>query len=1730
MVDKPSVDFGAFEEETPKVPLKREPIRVPPAVTQQRVAPQQVTPTRPKTGGVNFDALDEQVPSGNLTPTLQKYSEVRKEASSMTRAEAIAFAGVMGVGDTYRGVKQINGLDIKDMKESDQKLRAIFANPEYGSEAKAAWIGGMVLDPAGWMIPLGKARTVGKLALYGAASGALSGLLGYVDSEDDEWQQRLINAGIGAGAGAVLVPAVSKGVEALTNTLTKTKAGSVPLAGVAPGRASDAPLDLVEPLDDLSTIIQKVPQKRTLMQPVKQMYQSVVGEPLKKFVFTNGGSLAFAAIGTTALNGILDDTEIDETSRTVALMSGFAALATTGKLTSKTALGQWTARQFIDNYGLPAEAVALRKAAGRQANNMAGSIMEIITEANKLDPLEQASFYKAIQGVGTATTPEMQVLVDSARNWIKDAGQQMVDLGLLDKDVYLKNIDSYINRSYTEHLNKTKEQKGLGERFVRKMRLIGTEVRTRGVVKEVSDARIQHYVSQGYEVWGKGNQKGTTKVRRQLTDPERLALGEIENGSFALARTSRLMINDISRAKYYNSMSQNFGVNLPKEFGDANSYVDAMGPDALDLLGKGYAPIKEMIKKGEKLVLLEGSTVKGTSLKQYGDLEGKWVPESIYRDLKATEAYTNFKNHPFFKPYREIQQYWKIGKTAWNPAVHMNNVMSNIVMFDFAEGSYKDLGWAFAEMLKGPEKSKYVQEAIKNGVFDADLFSQELNKQNRELLKDYLIFKGDTESDLLQNVTKMIKKMEGGQKGWLPAQLYQWEDKVFRLALYKGRVERGFDVQTSVNEARKWFIDYDINAPMINYMRETVTPFLAYSYRVIPLLTEAAIMRPWKFAKWAAFGYGLSYMGEDVSETDTAKERRMMANWQQKDIFGASIMPPTMLKLPLTVDGVPQYLNVERWIPGGDVFESKSSDNPLPAFLAPSGVGMALISGLFGIDSFRGEKLKGIIEDSTINNLKVKGEYLANQLLPNLPVPFGLTTPASKKLEDSIKGVNSPWTEPIPVWQAIIQLAGIKVTPVDLAKAEPRAAAEFVGKVNEIRKNVAENSAKDLAYGRITLEQHEKNIKNAVDMMQKLYRDFTEKKTGVRPPKNQGETQEVNPINKYNGGGKVYKDPETGISEGPKGVLKDGFLPSRMDVRKKLTEMGALGPIYPNLPRGVKNELIPLNVRALVSHVLGNDTPITEKHLVPEDLEKLKEVTIQQLMRGRNKLVDEDYTGTHPDKPGGYSSGLPFFELVKQSRSDPATRLASTLGEASIKKNAKGETIIYDIYNFANKGRAARKQEMRDKGYVKVIGESAARQGFYGLLSSAVTATMNVDDDTKGAPVEINLGVLNIPKPKGKVKGIPPVKPKGYAGGGTVSRREAALATGDTGPFDTPRETPKPLKDLKGFFEKELEPSYDSKGKKLERPELFPFQFDSKTGETRWVIPNSVRSAAKSLIQLFEGPYSGELKPEDALALAITSAPAGLLVPKGSVGMFAGSLSRTAKLGAKARAIHHEAEGLDGEEIRQATGWFRGKDKEWRYEIDDSQSSSKIREILEEFGAKSLKDFHYLNLDQVISHPKLFEAYPKLKDIQVKEMMDMVGQKPRGAFSSTNNTIYLNTAENTPEVMHSTLLHEIQHAIQGIEGFKGGTSREAMLNALKPPKESLAPFSRDDFNKAQTEASKRYNAAAGENEAVATQNRMDYTEENRKHLPPEWDMRAPLDEQILDYKRGGFIKKKRKTK
>ena len=139
----------------------------------------------------------------------------------------------------------------------------------------------------------------------------------------------------------------------------------------------------------------------------------------------------------------------------------------------------------------------------------------------------------------------------------------------------------------------------------------------------------------------------------------------------------------------------------------------------------------------------------------------------------------------------------------------------------------------------------------------------------------------------------------------------------------------------------------------------------------------------------------------------------------------------------------------------------------------------------------------------------------------------------------------------------------------------------------------------------------------------------------------------------------------------------------------------------------------------------------------------------------------------------------------------------------------------------------------------------------------------------------------------------------------------------------------------------------------------------------------------------------------------------------------------------------------DAKVIKMATGWEKGVDGKWRYEMPDA----KIKDMKDIGGGNIVKRFdddmlwNDGKLADVIDAPGLFEAYPQLKDVRIDTDEIMNDMPSNGVYNAKTNTITIHADEL--KYMNSILNHEIQHAIQYIEGFAKGGSPEQMEKEFK---------------------------------------------------------------------------------
>jgi hypothetical protein len=355
------------------------------------------------------------------------------------------------------------------------------------------------------------------------------------------------------------------------------------------------------------------------------------------------------------------------------------------------------------------------------------------------------------------------------------------------------------------------------------------------------------------------------------------------------------------------------------------------------------------------------------------------------------------------------------------------------------------------------------------------------------------------------------------------------------------------------------------------------------------------------------------------------------------------------------------------------------------------------------------------------------------------------------------------------------------------------------------------------------------------------------------------------------------------------------------------------------------------------------------------------------------------------------------------------------------------------------------------------------------------------------------------------------------------------------------------------------------------RPEAIDMGF--LAADVAPIARSAVRGASKVATKGSDRLVQAIMKNKDVTGMDAIKA-AGELSPVKQI--FAGQKSAGANLEKlkQAQAMIPEGEDIASDLSRQVykdTGWFRGADGQWRYEINDKPAytanelekgkfkkaqqawfgvkgeanqfadglrqnvkagiidtdtaqglwkdrfdeirplQQKYEEVGNELGQmyKIGNTQRTTDLTRFLRHPELEDAYRGLKS---KGSLDFVTANPHvrtgtsmdGYYQPDNMHIKM-SAGNVKDVK-SGLMHELQHHVQGVEGFAPGGSVQEFVDH-----QIMSNGGRADLHKAFND----YQRLSGEAEARAVQKRMGYSPKQRRDVFPLDDYDVPLDELII---------------
>jgi len=236
--------------------------------------------------------------------------------------------------------------------------------------------------------------------------------------------------------------------------------------------------------------------------------------------------------------------------------------------------------------------------------------------------------------------------------------------------------------------------------------------------------------------------------------------------------------------------------------------------------------------------------------------------------------------------------------------------------------------------------------------------------------------------------------------------------------------------------------------------------------------------------------------------------------------------------------------------------------------------------------------------------------------------------------------------------------------------------------------------------------------------------------------------------------------------------------------------------------------------------------------------------------------------------------------------------------------------------------------------------------------------------------------------------------------------------------------------------------------------------------------------------------------------------------PKASasdVGIFAGQKARTADLDALAEAKRLTESGAGRDDVWYQTGWMKGPDGKWKFEISDDAATFKGQ------GDR---------LGDVMEHADLEAAYPWAPRVGVEQT-----QAPgaRGSFRVEGGQPRMRLRDDVADV--SVPVHETSHAVQAVEGFGYGGTPKAMAGRVSEARDRLLSAATQTEREAARQAMdalggegvataadpayEAYRRLLGEADARLAQKRQPLTWAERRARPPWRDYDVPEDELIV---------------
>jgi len=290
--------------------------------------------------------------------------------------------------------------------------------------------------------------------------------------------------------------------------------------------------------------------------------------------------------------------------------------------------------------------------------------------------------------------------------------------------------------------------------------------------------------------------------RKNLTYDERVALGMIEDASFVIPKTIAAQRTQLLKANTLKALADKFAQD--EEF--------------------------------EGSVRVSNET-NGGGIYRYGALAGKYVRADILRAVDDAQLGGNTMSE-LARGWFGLVDHIKVNVTVKNPVTHLYNIGSNILLASL-NGDLVHLGKVmYMAKAKPKEFQALLDEANKHGLNSS--------------LKDFEGMDAVVENDKPNVVKSLFKNLYMTQDSKLGSgvrKLYDWEDKLFKLASFARHLEDGKSSREAYNLSSEVYVDYSTPLPQAVRLvdKSGISPFLHYVYKSTPATAKVIFKNPIKY-------------------------------------------------------------------------------------------------------------------------------------------------------------------------------------------------------------------------------------------------------------------------------------------------------------------------------------------------------------------------------------------------------------------------------------------------------------------------------------------------------------------------------------------------------------------------------------------------------------------------------------------------------------------------------------------------------------------------------------------------------------------------------------------------------------------------------------------------------------------------------------------------------------------